>query len=862
MTDDVAAGTRKNAPALPCASAGLTTVEAELRLARVGPNRAVDQHEESFFEELAESLREPLVLLLLGVGVLYLIFGELSDALVVFGVIVLVAFIEAGMEYRAGRAIAALAAMAAPQALVWRDGSLAPQPVERIVPGDLIELRPGIRIPADAQAIEGEDLRVDESVMTGESEPVARDVGDKFLAGTLLVGGRGRATITRTGAQSTLGRIAALVAETKQPRTPLQQSMDELARLLLWVALAVSVTIPLIGLLAGQPPLEMLLTGLSLAFATIPEELPILIVVVLALGSLRLARRGAIVRRLIAAETLGAVTVICTDKTGTLTLNRMRLAEAVPAPRLAGEGDRAPAATGALLRAATLATDRALGGPLLDPVDAAVQEVAQESSIVLQDHRSFPFERGRRLASGYARSAAGWEAGIKGAPEEVLARATAWRDGDRVESLGEDRRCAFMTAAAELGRGGRVLGAASRMISVAPVARDELERDLVFEGVLVFRDPVRQEVPPAMAALQSAGVGVSIITGDQASTAAAVAEEAGIAKVHALNGAELAGLEDEALARTTANGAVVARAQPADKLRIVQALSAAGEVVMVTGDGVNDAPALRAAAVGVSMGRVGSDVARQAADVVLTNDSFATLVEAVREGRRLFDNLRKAVAFYLAVKGALVLASALAAATGQPLPFSPVQIIVLELFMDLGGGPRLRGSASRPRRAGPPAPRSTGSPSRSRAYCRDPRRRAHARGGGVRNVRTGRCAFRSRRGAHLRAGRLVCRPRGVGACDRRTPRRLARPRAKSGASHLGGRCGPLRGSAGATPPAQDRARNRPNPARGGRHLRRDRGDRAFLDCCAAGGRPRSAIVSPLHLNERSRGPLRQPQRKL
>ncbi len=662
--------------------AGLTTAEAERRLADVGPNRAVEQREESFFEELLESLREPLVLLLIGVGVLYLIFGELSDALVVFGVIVLVAFIEAGIEFRAGRAIAALAAMAEPQALIWRDGGLAARPIETIVPGDLIELRSGNRIPADAQVIEGEDLRVDESVVTGESDSVARIVGDELLSGTLLVAGRGRASVTHTGPQSTLGRIAALVAETKQPRTPLQQSMDELARLLLWVALAVSLIIPLVGLLAGRPPLEMLLTGLSLAFATIPEELPILIVVVLALGSLRLARRGAIVRRLIAAETLGAVTVICTDKTGTLTLNRLRLAEAIPASKL--DGDDASGTAETLLRAAALATDRLQGGPLLDPVDAAVQDVAQKASIAFQEHRSFPFDRGRRLASGYARAAGGWEVGIKGAPEEVLVRATAWWNGKRVEPLWDDRRRVFMTAAAALGRGGRVLGVGSRRLFAETVERDELERDLVFEGMLVFRDPVREEVPPAIAALRGAGVRVSIITGDQATTAAAVAEEAGIANVHALTGAELANLDDAALARATANGAVVARAQPADKLRIVQALNAAGEVVMVTGDGVNDAPALRAAAVGVAMGRVGSDVARQAADVVLTNDSFATLVEAVREGRRLFDNLRKAVAFYLAVKVALVLSSALTAAIGQPLPFSPVQIIVLELFMDLG----------------------------------------------------------------------------------------------------------------------------------------------------------------------------------
>lgn len=372
-----------------------------------------------------ESLREPLVLLLLGVGVLYLIFGELSDALVVFGVVILVALIEAGIEFRAGRAIAALSALAEPQALAWRDGALATLPVERIVPGDLIELKAGSRIPVDAEVAAGEGLRVDESIVTGESEALPKDVGDALLGGTLLVAGRGQARITRTGAQSALGQIAALVAQTKEPRTPLQRSMDELARLLLWAALGVSIVIPLIGLAFGQPPLEMLLTGLSLAFATIPEELPILIVVVLALGSLRLARRGAIVRRLIAAETLGAVTVICIDKTGTLTLNRMSLAEALPAGQLAGVERADPAPAGPLLRAAALATDRVQGGPLLDPVDAAVQDASREAGITFQSQASYAFDRSRRLAAGYAVTGGRFEVGVKGAPEEVLARAQA-----------------------------------------------------------------------------------------------------------------------------------------------------------------------------------------------------------------------------------------------------------------------------------------------------------------------------------------------------------------------------------------------------------------------------------------------------
>jgi Ca2+-transporting ATPase len=372
------------------------------------------------------------------------VFGELCDALIIFGVIITVALTEATIEWRAGRAVAALSTMAEPKALVWRDGALIECATEAIVPGDLIELRAGSRVPADAEGI------------------------------------------------------------------------------------------------------------------------------------------------------------------------------------------------------------------------------------VLPESRTFPFDRAVRIASGYGSMGGTVEAGVKGAPEAVLARASAWREGDAVRPLDEPTRLAFILAAAGLGRGGRVLAIGSRTFDHAPAFRRDLAGDLVWEGVIVLRDPVRAEVPAAIGALKAAGARVVIITGDQASTAAAVARGIGLPEHRALTGVEIAALDDAELVRLTAGGAVVARAQPADKLRIVETLGAAGEVVTVTGDGVNDAPALRAASVGVAMGRVGSDAARQAAQVVLIDDSFATLVRAVCEGRRLYDNFRKAIRYYLAVKVALVLVMAAAAVLGLSLPFTPV----------------------------------------------------------------------------------------------------------------------------------------------------------------------------------------------
>jgi Ca2+-transporting ATPase len=662
---------------------GLSTEEAQRRLAETGPNQVTTARDETLLEELVDSLKEPLVLLLLAIGVLTFVFGEWRDALIIFGVIVLVAFTEATVEWRAGRAVAALSAMAEPKAFAWRDQALVECPTESLVPGDLIQLRAGSRVPADATLVEASDLAVDESLITGESRAVPRDAAKParaaLLAGTTVLRGSGQAIVTRTGADSTLGQIATLVAQTKEPRTPLQRRMGELARALLWVALAASVLIPLIGIAAGRPPREMLLTGLSLAFATVPEELSVLIVVVLGLGSLQLARRGAIVRHLVAAETLGAVTVVCTDKTGTLTENRMALAAAIPAGMLG-----APAMDLGIdprtLRVAALATE----ATELDPIDRAIRAAGGGADTSRLGTRSFPFDRSIRLASGYVGTGGGIEAGVKGAPEAVLGRATAWRDGEAVRPLDEPARLALLAAAAGQGQTGRVLAVASRALDRAPASRDELERDLVFEGVLVLRDPVRAEVPNAVRALLQAGVRITVITGDQASTAAAVAREAGIPGADVLSGAEIAALDDPTLARRTAAGMVVSRAQPADKLHIVEALGAASEVVMVTGDGVNDAPALRAATVGVAMGRAGSDAARQAAQIVLTDDSFATLVAAVREGRRLYDNFRKVIRYYLAVKVALVLVMAAAAVLGSALPFTPVQIVILELFMDLG----------------------------------------------------------------------------------------------------------------------------------------------------------------------------------
>ena len=672
------------------ASRGLTSAEAaSRRLGRDG-NRARRQFERPLRKHLRASLTERLLLLLLVVGAIYGFLGALRDAAIIFTVVVVVALIEAGVEWRAGRAIASLSALAAPRALVWRDQILREVAPEDLVRDDVIALTAGSRIPTDARLIEADELLVDESLITGESQPVERRPGNhkfsELKAGTHVLRGHGTAVVTATGRESSLGRVAAMVEATDAQQTPLQRQIANLTNGLLIAAIAVSVLAPLIGLIRGQDFREMLLSALTLAVATIPAELPILLVIVLILGSKRLASRGVIVRRLSAAETLGATTLVCTDKTGTLTENQTNLTAVVTAsqvieslPEQAGQVER-------VRQLARLASEAPSGqdSRLADPIDQAVwrETGARWPEPIVR----FSFDSERRMASGLVHLDRTLVLGLKGAPETVLVRALYWRAADGTEEpLDGDLRSRVIAAASTLTAGGaRVLAVASRTITGAPPGLpSQLERDLVFEGLMAFSDPLRGAVPQAVRELLGAGVAVAMVTGDQPATAAAVAREAGLAGPTFI-AAQTRGWTNAELAERATGGCVIARARPEDKLRLVRAAAASGHVVAVTGDGVNDAPALEAAAIGVAMGRSGSDVAREAADLVLADDNFATLSRATAEGRRLYENLRKALRYYLAVKLALVTVSLAMVLSGRPLPFNPVQIVVLELLMDLG----------------------------------------------------------------------------------------------------------------------------------------------------------------------------------
>lgn len=679
-----------------CAT-GLSGTEARERLARFGLNQLRPEKRETVWEVFLEEVREPMILLLLVTGVLYSIWGNLTDALTIFAIIFTLTGVEVYNEYRAGRAIAALSKLAEPTAQVYRDGNVVEIPTEQIVPGDVLQLRAGGIVPADARLLEAYSLAADESSLTGESLPVEKGAASVLsertplaerenmaFMGTKITRGRANAVVVGTGANTELGHIASMTHAVKPPRTSLQRAMRDLTRGLVWFALGFSVLVPLLGLLLARQPLQqMLLTGLSLAFAAIPEEMPIIITMVLALGAYRLSQQRAIVKRLQAVETLGAVTVIATDKTGTLSENRMQ------ARRFYPESQQR-----ALLELGLLSSDTSSQGEsaLSDPLDAALVEAAREAgydgkslhqTYRLQDE--FTFDTRRKCMSVLYTTGERLRVFVKGAPESVLARCQYSQNDEGKQTLHDEQRELGMATAGQMAAEGlRVIALAQKDVQAQRLSQEEAESELTFAGFVGLLDPPRPDVAAAIATCRAAGIRPLMITGDHPGTARAVAREIGLdGEAQLLTGQELDALSDEMLSEAVEHVTLYARATPEHKLRIVQALHSRGEIVAVTGDGTNDAPALAAADIGVAMGETGTDIAREAADMVLADDNFTTIERAVEEGRVLFANLRKGVRYYLACKVALLSATLLPVLLLVPVPFAPIQIILMELFMDL-----------------------------------------------------------------------------------------------------------------------------------------------------------------------------------
>jgi Ca2+-transporting ATPase len=641
---------------------GLSQAEAEKRLAQVGPNRTVEPQRLSFLGIAKEEMTEPMILLLLFVGVVYTVFGSLQDALTIFSVIFVLVLVEIWNEYRAKKAISALSDLAAPKTKVLRDSVIVEAEAEKVVPGDILVFTQGTRIAADCKFDVSYSIQVDESPLTGESFPKEKNVGDDGFAGTLILSGEGEGEVYATGRNTRLGKISALAQRIKPPKTPLQLAMKALSKTLAYVALFFSIIIPIIGALRYGPQdvVTLILTGLALAFAVIPEELPIIITMILGLGSYQLSKRGFLVKKLKAAEVLGDATVILTDKTGTITENKMQVSHVLPVNE---EARTICAATAALTEMS------------LSPTDKAILQKASELGVKVESGkvlRERGFETGKRTKAVLRERDGGFWLSIVGAPEEILSSASSRAVFD--QELKD-----------ETAKGMRVIGVAEKSVSAAEINLpfSQLEGKWDFVGLVSLEDPPRKGVKETIATMHRAGIRTIMVTGDHPQTAAYIADAVGIPSETVLTGEELDKLSEKELTKAVENVSVFARTTPEHKYRLVNALHANGEIVAVTGDGVNDTLALKGADVGIAMGVKGTDAAKEAADVVLTDDNFVTIGQAVFEGRKFFDNLRKGLKYYLACKAALISIFLLPLALGVPLPFAPIQIIVLELFMDL-----------------------------------------------------------------------------------------------------------------------------------------------------------------------------------
>ena len=696
------------------ASQGLSSATAAQRLAEDGPNALPGGQRRSLLSIARDTAKEPMFLLLLAAGTLYLVFGDLQEGLTLFGFVLVTLGLTLYQEGKTERAIEALRDLTSPRALVVRNGVAQRIAGSEVVRGDLLQLSEGDRVPADALLLSADGVQADESLLTGEPVPVAkraalphesaapagdggtqghRPGGDDLptvYAGTLIVRGQALAQVTATGARSEIGRIGLALGTLDNERSPLQRQTTALVRKLAVLALLLSLTLVLVhGLLRGDW-LQAALAGIALAMAMLPEEYPVVMTVFPALGARRLSREGVLTRRINAIETLGATTVLCSDKTGTLTANRMTVTH------LAAGGAALPdrlaldtLGSAPLPEAFHTLVEYSILASVVEPFDPMEKAFHQLGARFLADTEHLHHDW--RLVQTYALSPAlramshVWMASdggaqtvaAKGAPEAVM-------DLCHLDAAKRAHIAAVVDGLAAQGL--RVLAVASGRFEGEDWPANEHDFDFGFVGLLGLADPVRPQVPAAIAECRAAGIRVVMITGDYPTTALTIAQQAGLATSltadDVLSGDEMASLSDAALQARMAHVSVCARIAPEQKLRIVQALKARGDIVAMTGDGVNDAPALRAAHVGVAMGLRGTDVAREAASLVLVDDDFAAIVRAVRLGRRIFDNLRKAMSYILAVHVPIAGMALLPVLFGWPALLFPMHIALLELIID------------------------------------------------------------------------------------------------------------------------------------------------------------------------------------
>ncbi|MCU0235583.1 MAG: cation-translocating P-type ATPase [Acidobacteria bacterium] len=707
---------------LQSSAMGLVSEEAHRRFEHYGPNELIEKKHKSLWMMFFDQFKDFMILVLIAAAVVAGVIGDPVDAIAIAVIVLVNAVLGFVQEYRAEKAMAALKKLAAPSATVIRGGAPESITAERLVPGDMVILEAGNVVPADIRLMEVAQLRIDEAALTGESEPVEKDtsvlsetglsIGDRknmAYKGTVVAYGRGRGLVADTGMRTELGRIAALLQAQDERRTPLQKRLASFGQKLTYAVLAICTIVFLTGLLRGEPPLLILLTAISLAVAAIPEALPAVITISLALGAKKMVKRQALIRKLPAVETLGSVTYICSDKTGTLTLNRMTVEKVYADGRLlrtdelpSGHDQAKDGLHGGknlfdlLFSALALCNDTRVDGSgtlIGDPTETALFDLSRKKGFLREGlgekyHRlgEIPFDSERKLMTTFHP----WENGrvvsfTKGAVEEIVERSVKVLAHQGQEEI--DRRRILETAEGIAGDGLRALGFAMRVWDKLPdpPTSEQAEKELVLIGIVGMMDPPRPEAKESVAMCRSAGIRPVMITGDHPLTANVIARRVGI--IHGQSGAvmtgrELAQLSLEEFEDKVEKISVYARVAPEQKLKIVIALQDKGHFVAMTGDGVNDAPALKRADIGVAMGITGTDVSKEASHMILLDDNFATIIKAVREGRRIFDNIRKFIKYTMTSNWGEISAIFLAPFLGLPIPLLPIHILWINLVTD------------------------------------------------------------------------------------------------------------------------------------------------------------------------------------
>ena len=695
---------------------GLPTAEVQKRQQQYGPNKLKDGEKKSLFRRFLDQLMDPMLIILMiaaavsaGTTVMHNVQNPdhpegLAEVFIILIVVLLNAVLGVLQESKAEAAIEALQTMTAATCKVLRDGKQVSVLSQELVPGDVVVLEAGDAVPADGRLLESASLKIEEAALTGESVPVNKVVqqlglepgqqvplGDRknmCYMGSTVVYGRGKAVITRTGMDTQMGKIAGALAATADEQTPLQRKLDELGKTLSKLVLGICVFIFAFNLfMAGSFELNVILqtfmVAVSLAVAAIPEGLATVVTVVLSIGVTNMSKRNAVIRRLTAVETLGCTQVICSDKTGTLTQNRMTVVEHIGDTRLLAE-------------AMALCSDAVLnprGQAEGEPTEAALVNFAYAQGLAKQDLEKdlprvdeAPFDSSRKMMSTIHDRSGSFVQYTKGAPDEILRRCTGYVENGQTKPMTEEKMAQILAANKQMAdKALRVLAAAKRDWTVRPGNNtpEYLEQDLIFIGLTGMIDPVRPEVKAAIAQCCSAGIRPVMITGDHKDTAVAIAKELGIITdaSQAITGAELDQIPDDRINEAVKKYSVYARVQPEHKVRIVNAWKANGAITAMTGDGVNDAPSIKAADIGIGMGITGTDVTKNVADMVLADDNFATIVTAVGEGRRIYDNIRKAIQFLLASNMSEVLGVFLSTLMGFTL-LNPVHLLFINLVTD------------------------------------------------------------------------------------------------------------------------------------------------------------------------------------